>query len=404
MGRDKYTKIARGVRIREYPSGNRAYQIQFSYRGVQCRECLKISVTNANNRYACNLKGEIDNAIGRKTFRYSDYFPDSPRAKTFGHAVSTITIRELLESWLSDIKRSHPHSTYRAYRKPCDSLWIPTIGDIRVSDLARNPEPIREVIRGRNTTLKTVRNDLTPLRAIFDQAVEDHLVERNPLDRIKVRKLVTRRKSNYKVDPYSLEEIETILKVASEQRPEWRPYWQFAFSSGLRTSEQYASKWIKVDWRDQSLLVDEATVERQEKGTKTEASERTLELLPMAYGALQDQRAFTETWSDYIFINPRTRRPIRDYEESASVLKYLCQRAGIRYRMQRQTRHSFASNLLSGGENPYRVAEMLGHKNVQMVFSVYGRWIDQGRRKQKRQYVSEFANLGAKRHLSGTAK
>lgn len=49
--------------------------------------------------------------------------------------------------------------------------------------------------------------------------------------------------------------------------------------------------------------------------------------------------------------------------------------AGVRYRYPYQTRHTFASTLLSAGENPVWVAAMMGHKDWAMIIKVYGRWI-----------------------------
>ena len=44
-------------------------------------------------------------------------------------------------------------------------------------------------------------------------------------------------------------------------------------------------------------------------------------------------------------------------------------------RVPYQTRHTFASTLLSAGENPVWVASMMGHKDWAMIIKVYGRWI-----------------------------
>ncbi|TIE15680.1 site-specific integrase, partial [Legionella pneumophila] len=64
----------RGVSIREWETGS-AIRIIFSYRGVQCRETLKLEPTKANLKYADRLRGEIINAIALGTFNYADYFP-----------------------------------------------------------------------------------------------------------------------------------------------------------------------------------------------------------------------------------------------------------------------------------------------------------------------------------------
>ena len=49
--------------------------------------------------------------------------------------------------------------------------------------------------------------------------------------------------------------------------------------------------------------------------------------------------------------------------------------AKIEYRNPYQTRHTFASMLLSAGRNPLWVAQQMGHKDWGMIRKVYGRWI-----------------------------
>ena len=121
-------------------------------------------------------------------------------------------------------------------------------------------------------------------------------------------------------------------------------------------------------------------VERFEKEPKTLASERDIPLLPMALAAVDWANELTGPAGDKIFWNPRSGKPIRDYEESSRCFKIICAKAGVRYRNQYQTRHSFCSNLLSEGENPLKVSHWMGHKNLKMVFEVYAKYIDQGKR------------------------
>jgi integrase len=49
--------------------------------------------------------------------------------------------------------------------------------------------------------------------------------------------------------------------------------------------------------------------------------------------------------------------------------------AGVRYRNTYQTRHTYASMMLSQGENIMWVSKQLGHVDVEMVIKTYGRWI-----------------------------
>ncbi|MEW8042601.1 MAG: DUF3596 domain-containing protein, partial [Candidatus Thiodiazotropha endolucinida] len=309
MGRERSVKLARGVRIRDYTSGTRSIEIQFQYRGVQCKETLTglDPEKKADQRYAINLKAEVENAIERQTFRYNEYFPDSKRGRLFGHAVSNITIKELLENWLKDIERTHPHSTYRCYKKSCQAHLIPEFGEHRARDLT--PQAIREWIRNRTGSLKSIRNDLTPLRAILDQALNDDIIDKNPLDKIKVSKLVSRSqaKTDYMVDPFTEDEIKAVLAVAKEYDPRIRNLLQFAFHTGLRTSELFGLKWGDIDWRNEIVRVQRAFVERKLKETKTKAGTRDVILLPAALEALQDQKQYSFVGGGFVFVRMKQR-------------------------------------------------------------------------------------------------
>lgn len=392
MGRTGSEKIERGVRIRRYASGKRSIEIQFQFRGVTCKEVLSSLDPDkkGDQRYAINLKAEIENAIERQTFRYTDYFPDSRRARLFGHAVSTITIRELLEEWLKDTERTHPHSTYRCYRKSCNAHLIPQFGSIRARELT--PQQIREWIRNRTGTLKSIRNDLTPLRAILDRALNDDIIDRNPLDKIKVSKLVSRQqaRTDYEVDPFTEEEIKAVLETALDYDPRIRNLLQFAFYSGLRTSELFGLMWGDVDWRNMVVRIQRAVVERRVKETKTKAGIRDVILLPSALDALRDQKQYSFVGGEYVFVRPNERGSFVDYDHLERPWKYVLKRAKVRYRNPYQTRHTYASQLLSGGENPLFVAQQMGHKTTEMIMRHYGRWVEQGGQKQQHVFVSQF--------------
>ncbi|MDU7619629.1 MAG: tRNA 2-thiocytidine(32) synthetase TtcA, partial [Escherichia coli] len=51
-------------------------------------------------------------------------------------------------------------------------------------------------------------------------------------------------------------------------------------------------------------------------------------------------------------------------------------RAGIRRRNPYHTRHTFACWLLTAGANPAFIASQMGHETAQMVYEIYGMWID----------------------------
>ena len=50
-------------------------------------------------------------------------------------------------------------------------------------------------------------------------------------------------------------------------------------------------------------------------------------------------------------------------------------KAKVRNRNLYQTRHTYASSLLSAGENLFYAAKKMGHKDTSMVIRNYGKWI-----------------------------
>ena len=61
-------------------------------------------------------------------------------------------------------------------------------------------------------------------------------------------------------------------------------------------------------------------------------------------------------------------------------------RTGIRWRRPYNTRHTYATSALAAGVNPAYISRQMGHKNAQMLFKVYAKWIDgadRGREKAK---------------------
>lgn len=374
MGRAKMKALAPGVYKREYASGKASVQLQFYYLGYRCRENMKHCDPNKKSdvKYAINTLASIHREIERETFRYTDYFPRSKRAEKLGQGFSRRTVKEIGKSWLADMKISSPHSTYGFYKRGMNHFVYRSIGDMRVRDVT--VEDIRKMFRRANITLKTARNYSIPLKAVFVRAIEDGDIDRNPMDRIILKSLIPddQKHSDYIVDPFNPEEIDLLLATCELHRPQWVNYWTLAFFTGLRTSELYGLQW--GDWDGNNLQIKRARVEGKIKRPKNEASERTVLLCPRARKALVAQRSLTAFNVD-IFHNPTTKKPLTRYEPSQRCLDYCCKKAGLRRRIQYQTRHTYASNMLSMGADPQLMIKQMGHKNSLTLFRHYARWV-----------------------------
>ncbi|WP_454781678.1 site-specific integrase [Legionella sp. WA2022007384] len=203
----------------------------------------------------------------------------------------------------------------------------------------------------------------------------DQYIKENPLNSIIVNRLLNKetKKSDYKPDPFSVDEIKLILNEAEGQV---RLLFQFAFFTGLRVSELIGLRWEDVDWQHNIIHVEETIVAKEAKGPKTEAGIRDVLLLPPAIEALEQQKQYTFQQKGRVFFNPRTLHP---WETSQQIRRTqwmpILKKAGVRYRNTYQTRHTYASMMLSKGENIMWVSKQLGHVDIEMVIKTYGRWI-----------------------------
>ncbi|MGY0565346.1 MAG: tyrosine-type recombinase/integrase, partial [Paraglaciecola chathamensis] len=101
---------------------------------------------------------------------------------------------------------------------------------------------------------KRKNNILSPLRQMLKDAYLDGLIENNPMDRF--RALPT---DHREPNPFNQKEVAKILdKLAGQERN----LIQFAFSSGLRTSELIALRWKDVDFKKNCIHVNAAIVRR----------------------------------------------------------------------------------------------------------------------------------------------
>ncbi|MCE3269027.1 MAG: hypothetical protein K0R49_1279 [Burkholderiales bacterium] len=358
----------------------KSFRIVFMFNGIRCRETINLQPTKINIKYAANLRGEILNKIAKNEFNYAEYFPDSRLAKRLGiiEEVKSYKCNDLFEQQLCNYTKMVENdymspSTFAGYRKVIIGQLIPAFGSYNINELTA--PVIREWIASLEATPKTIRNYLTPLRNMFADAINDDLIKDNPIEKIALSKLiqVASKKSEFNAEPFNDNEKQTIIDAASGQI---KNLIQFGFWSGLRTSELIALKWADINFEEETASIHDTKVCNVERNkTKTKAGKRTLILLPKAFAALQNQLSHTYS-SKYVFHNPNTNRAWASSNKvSDAWRKLLSTIKNIQYRNCYQMRHTFASTLLSNGENPLWVATQMGHVDVEMIFKRYGRWI-----------------------------
>lgn len=194
---------------------------------------------------------------------------------------------------------------------------------------------------------------------------------------VKLRKTLDREANivDYVADPFKEGEIVAILAAAEGQE---RALFQFAFATGMRPSEYLALEWAAIDMARGTINVERVVVfgvQRDEM--KSRSGRRTIEMRRGAYNALLAQQAITGVEGGRVFLNPITNKGWTGAGQLLHRWKDILGTAKVRYRNQYQTRHTFASTLLSTGENLMYVAKQMGHADIRMIVTTYWKWLEQ---------------------------
>jgi integrase len=367
MGRERQYD---GVRA----SSATSIEIDFYYAGKRCKERLKLQPTPANLKRADQHRSSILAAIEAGTFDYSVTFPTSKKAKNFSQFPEAIglTVSMYLESWLEGKKRQLKASTYDDYRKIVANPLQESLGNIGLAALRR--VEVKAMVKEMTCSNKRISNVLSVLRSALDDAVDDELIESNPIHEWSYQNQEAPKKES-DVDPFSADEQALILSKCEGQ---FRNLVQFALWTGLRTSELVALNWSDIDWQRNVVVVSKAMTYAADapEDTKTKSGRRSVKLLAPAMAALNAQKAHTLLKGIEIFQNPsHLERWSGDLAIRQSFWTRALKLAKVRYRRPYQTRHTFASMMLSAGENPMWVAQQMGHSDWGMIRRTYGKFM-----------------------------
>lgn len=206
---------------------------------------------------------------------------------------------------------------------------------------------------------------MTPLRMLLNEAA-DRYEFTSPWKNIKALKI-----PRTEVNPFSLAEVEKLIKVAPD---DFKPYYTVRFFAGLRTGEIDGLHWNKVDLEKKQLYIDQSLVKGEMTDAKTDGSNRIVQLTDRVVSVLKVQMQATKHLGPFVFCKA-DGKPFNYQTISRVVWEPMLERLKLKYRNPYQTRHTFATLLLAAGESPEWIAQQMGHTTTTMLFRVYSRYV-----------------------------
>ncbi len=361
--------------------------IDFTYRGVRCREQTALLDTAANRKRLQSVVDRIKRSQVEGSFRYADFFPNSPLCARFEAALAshetagqvdadelaaTPIFRTFAGTWLTHHSIEWRRSHLKVLRSTIDGHLIPHFGDKPIGQITkpdilafRNKLAEAPGRSGKGLSAKRINGILAPLRQMLAEAAETYAFT-SPAATLKPLRI---RKSD--VQPFTLAEVQTIV---GRVRADYRNYFITRFFTGMRTGEVHGLKWKYVDFDKRLILVRETFVLGEDEYTKTDSSQRDIQMSQVVFEALRQQHAATAKLSDYVFCN-RAGEPLDNKNFSDRVWYPLLRHLGLERRRPYQMRHTAATLWLASGEAPEWIARQLGHASTEMLFRVYSRYV-----------------------------
>lgn len=224
---------------------------------------------------------------------------------------------------------------------------------------------VKDFVRDRLeiNTPKRVYHYLTPLRGIFDIAIDEEVIKHNPCLNIKLPKHTKK-----SIEPFSSEQVAKLLGNAND----WmRLFLAISFYTGMRTGEVLALMHSDIDMKRRLIQVKRSINKGTITTPKTESSIREVPIL-------DDLIPYLPKSPKSLWVLPQDGdKPYGTFTGSKQLQwKKLLTACEIPYRKVYATRHTFIVSMLKNSDlSILEIAQMVGHTSTQMIIQNYGKFI-----------------------------
>ena len=362
----------------------------FSWKGVRCREYTGLRAT-AENRRSCEKKLEIiRRQIERGIFDYRNHFPAGGKLAVFypdERPSSSPKFKDWIFRWHGLRSPFRPDGSVASNPELHPSTWlheesvigchlVPAFGKFRLDQIdVTRVNAFRRGLTDKGLGGKTVTNVMGILHKTFSDALEEGLIEANPVLRVASRGQMRVMRERSKSEPLRPEEIAAFLRVVLEQ---YRDLYSIWFRTGWRPSEIVAVRLSWLDFDDQVVHLKRGRIPRRgglEAPPKTGLREVDCSYDPEIFAAFT-RLAMKRPGADgegFVFANANGEPLSQEWLHKRVWLPTLAA-AGISRRGQYNIRDTFITLALSAGEDPGWAAKVCG-TSEQMIFKHYRRWM-----------------------------
>lgn len=326
-------------------------------KGIYLPKAERISVVKTVKDYGeLSFKRHVNERKKHVQAAYRDHFKNHIVPKFGKKLITTITSMQLLD-WQNEKLEKFAASTVRKYR----SIFYTILNDARIEGLI----------------------DSNPFDRVPSPVQVEEYNDDDDFD-----------EEDRNVNPFSLDEVRSILLKTDGYK---RNFFAIMAFSGVRPGELVALKWSDIDWESETFKIVRTRIRGEFVSPKTISSKRVVEMMPNVKEYFMNQHKLTGgNVFDMVFLNA-SHKTFYSHDTIAKQFKDLLDEGDTRYLYQ--LRHTFASLMISNGEEITWVSQMMGHKNSDITLRVYAKAYkvlkDKNLRKKRASFLDNW-------HKSGT--
>lgn len=275
----------------------------------------------------------------------------------------TVTFAVWSRKWLRTYKKPFvsPATYSNTYENSVENHLIPYFGAANLADI--RPADIQDFFAGKtNCSASLLKKLRISLSAIFDTAIDNDLIYKNPCKYVQTRSDVKphekRTLTDQQIDEIKERAVGSFDAVA------------FLLETGLRRGEVLGLMWSDIDLDNATLRVQRSI--SLENGTAVIRppkwnSYRTIPLMPETIELIQRQ----PRRSLYVFPAPK-KDGHEDPNHFSRRIYTFFKAFPKEYRCSaHELRHSYASQLMRRGIDIYTISKLLGHRDIKITAAVY---------------------------------
>lgn len=359
--------------------------VDFYYFGHRITRSTELDDTPANEMKVRDFLARITERVEAGSFKFAEAFPGATKkekafftnleGREYRPEPHQVLFSEYLKEWKRTTFPTFSSPTKRRdYQDGIKSRILPYFRQMNFhqltgQELFRFTETLKwkkGVNKGKALSRARKINILIPLRAIWNDACDEYRwVIKSPFDNLHKKLPKTEKKE------HTVIRFPDWLTFLDNLEDHYKPIAELMILTGMILSELSGLKIEDIEGNYINLNKSYVLGE-EKKSMKTAFRKRQIFITQAIRQRLELLQARAE--SPFLVTTPRgTRLNSTDF---AKAWKRGVDKAGIAPVTSYSARHSFAAWSLIIGINPLRLVSLMGHASKQMVFEVYGNYVE----------------------------